>query len=84
MYFSRRLEFDIIKLKSLIGIRCYAWVLFNGRAQSGNVANSGYTMAPHVGNVAHTTTNVKIDGPIPAIACKGTTIIFILLITWIW
>lgn len=38
------------------------------RAQSGNVAISGYTINPHVGKNAQTVNNVMIDGPIPAIA----------------
>lgn len=43
-------------------------VTFIGRAQSGKVASSGYTMAPHVGKLAQTTNRVNIDGPIPATA----------------
>lgn len=43
-------------------------VTFDGRAQSGKVASSGYTTAPHVGKVAHTTNRVNIEGPIPATA----------------
>lgn len=39
-------------------------------AQSGNVYKSEYTIAPHVGNVAQTTINVKMVGPIPAMHCN--------------